>query len=93
MVHFSVNFYRVGAKITLQNAEDLYEIIRERYERESIIVTSNRAPSEWDEVFGSPLMAFAALDRLTHHSHYIEMKGESYRQLDRKKENQEMENN
>ncbi|MCD4776923.1 MAG: IS21-like element helper ATPase IstB [Candidatus Aegiribacteria sp.] len=79
--------------LTSQNAEDLYEIIRERYERKSIIVTSNRAPSEWDEVFGSPLMASAALDRLTHHSHYIEMKGESYRQLDRRKENQETENN
>jgi DNA replication protein DnaC len=79
--------------LTAQNAEDLYEIIRERYEQKSIIVTSNRAPAEWDEIFGSPLMASAALDRLTHHSHYIEMKGESYRQIDRKREKKENESN
>lgn len=64
--------------------EDLYEIIRERYERRSIVITSNRAPEEWSEVFGNPLLASAALDRLTHHAHVIEIQGSSYRQKQRK---------
>ncbi|MBD3424891.1 MAG: AAA family ATPase [Candidatus Latescibacteria bacterium] len=67
-----------------QATEDLYEIIRKRYENKSIVVTSNRAPEEWSDVFGNPLMASAALDRLTHHSYFIEIKGESYRQRERK---------
>lgn len=67
-----------------QGAEDLYEIIRDRYETRSIILTSNRAPEEWAEVFGDPLLASAALDRLTHHAHILELAGESYRQRGRK---------
>jgi len=70
--------------LTPHSAEDLYELIRKRYERGSIIITSNRAPEEWDEVFGNQLMASAALDRLTHHSRFIEMRGESYRQRERR---------
>jgi DNA replication protein DnaC len=65
--------------------EDLYELIRERYERRSIILTSNRAPEEWGEVFGNPLLASAALDRLTHHAHLITLTGSSYRQRERKR--------
>lgn len=71
--------------LSLQAVEDLYEIIRERYEERSILVTSNRAPEEWSEVFGNPLIASAALDRLTHHAHIITLSGESYRQRQRKK--------
>lgn len=67
-----------------QGAEDLYNLICERYEKRSILLTSNRAPEEWAGVFGNPLMASAALDRLTHHSHLLELKGESYRQRERK---------
>ncbi len=52
--------------LTPQSAEDLYELIRKRYERGSIIITSNRAPEEWDEVFGNQMIASAVLDRLTH---------------------------
>lgn len=70
--------------LTQQSAEDLYEIIRQRYENKSIVITSNRAPVEWADIFGNSLMASAALDRLTHHSHFIEMKGESYRQRQRR---------
>lgn len=70
--------------LTQQGAEDLYEIIRQRYENRSIVITSNRAPVEWADIFGNALMASAALDRLTHHSHFIEMKGESYRQRQRR---------
>lgn len=71
--------------LSAQAAEDLYEIIRERYEHKSILMTSNRASEEWVEVFGNPLLASAALDRLTHHAHIIELTGTSYRQRNRAK--------
>lgn len=58
---------------------DLYEIVRRRYERGSMIVTSNRAVDEWAPLFGDPLLASAALDRLLHHAHVIEIEGDSYR--------------
>ena len=72
--------------LTTQAADDLYDLIRERYERHAIALTSNRAFSEWPEVFADGLLANAALDRLTHHSLTIVMRGSSYRQRGRKKE-------
>jgi len=72
--------------ITAQGAEDLYEIIQHRYERGSILLTSNRSPSEWPELFGDSLLASAALDRLTHHARVTIITGESYRQRQRRKE-------
>jgi len=66
--------------LSAQAVEDLYELIRERYERRPILLTSNRAPEEWAEVFGNPLLASAALDRLTHHAHILTLTGKSYRQ-------------
>jgi len=72
--------------LTPQAAQDLYEIISERYERASIILTSNRAFEEWAEVFNNDLLASAALDRLTHHTHTLVIRGSSYRQRQRKKE-------
>lgn len=72
--------------ISAQGADDLYEIIHRRYERGSILVTSNRAPSEWGELFGDQLLSSAALDRLTHHARITIVTGESYRQRQRRKE-------
>ncbi|MEW6232721.1 MAG: IS21-like element helper ATPase IstB [Chloroflexota bacterium] len=72
--------------LTPQAVQDLYEIISERYEHQSVIVTSNRAFEEWAEVFNNPLLASAALDRLTHHAHTLIIRGDSYRQLSRHKE-------
>src|SRR6266540_3895255 len=69
-----------------QAAEDLYDLIRERYERKSIILTSNRAFAEWPEAFGDGLLASAALDRLTHHCHTLVIRGQSYRQRGRRGE-------
>jgi len=66
--------------------QDLYEIICERYEHGSIVVTSNRAFEEWGDVFGNDLLASAALDRLTHHSHTLVIQGQSYRQISHRKE-------
>ncbi len=72
--------------ISAQGAEDLYELIARRYEHGSILLTSNRAPAEWAEVFGDALLASAALDRLTHHARVTVITGESYRQRHRRKE-------
>ncbi len=59
--------------------EDFYELVAERYEKGSIIITSNRAFAEWPELFGAPLLASAALDRLAHDAHQIVITGDSYR--------------
>jgi DNA replication protein DnaC len=72
--------------LTAEMAEDLYELIRERYERKAVLLTSNRALAEWPEVFGNPLLASAALDRLTHHCHTLIIRGQSYRQRGRGRE-------
>lgn len=66
--------------------QDLYEIICERYETGSIVITSNRTFEEWADVFGNDLLSSAALDRLTHHAHPLIIQGESYRQMSRRKE-------
>ncbi len=58
---------------------DLYEIIRQRYERGSMIITSNRALKEWYPLFVDDLMASAAMDRLLHHAHVITIEGKSFR--------------
>ena len=60
-------------------AELLFEVISQRYERGSIIITSNLPFDEWTEVFGSERLTGAILDRLTHHVHILEMNGDSYR--------------
>jgi DNA replication protein DnaC len=58
---------------------DLYEIIRQRYERSSTLITSNRDITEWYPLFGDALLASAAMDRLLHHSHVLVLEGHSYR--------------
>jgi len=60
-------------------AELLFELFSQRYERGSILVTSNLPFDEWTEVFGSERLTGALLDRLTHHVHILEMNGDSYR--------------
>ena len=62
------------------------EVASQRYERGSILVTTNLPFDEWTEVFGSERLIGALLDRLTHHVHIMEMNGESYR-LKRSREN------
>ena len=67
-------------------AELLFEVFSQRYERGSILVTTNVPFDEWTEVFGSERLTGALLDRLTHHVHILEMNGDSYR-LKRSREN------
>src|SRR5512135_2770093 len=59
--------------------ELLFRVFADRYERGSILVTSNLPFSEWGQVFQGERMTAALLDRLTHHCHIFEMNGESYR--------------
>lgn len=65
--------------------EDLYDIIDARYERGSILLTSNRAPAEWPDLFGDPLLASAGLDRLLHHAEILIASGTSYRARNRQR--------
>ena len=60
-------------------AELLFEIISQRYERASTLITSNLPFEEWTETFGSERLTGALLDRLTHQVNILEMNGESYR--------------
>jgi DNA replication protein DnaC len=69
-----------------QSAQDLYEIISERYEKGSMIITSNRAFEEWGDIFANELLSSAALDRLTHHAHTLIIRGDSFRQRSRRKD-------
>ena len=64
--------------------EDLYDVINERYERGSILLTSNRAPNEWSDLFLDPLLASAGLDRLLDQAEVVVMRGPSYRARGRK---------
>jgi DNA replication protein DnaC len=59
--------------------EDLYDVINTRYERGSILLTSNRAPEEWPDLFGDPLLASAGLDRLNHSAAVVVITGTSFR--------------
>ena len=60
-------------------AELLFEVFSQRYERGSIMVTTNLPFDKWTEIFGSECLTGALLDRLTHHVHILEMNGESHR--------------
>lgn len=57
----------------------LFELIAHRYEAGSLLITSNQPFSAWDNVFPDDMMAVAAIDRLIHHAHVVELSGESYR--------------
>jgi DNA replication protein DnaC len=72
-------------KIDQKNSELLYSIVDSRYGVKSIILTSNRAMSDWMSVFPDPVIAGAILDRLAHQAHQIQLKGESMRKILTKK--------
>ncbi|MEW6557932.1 MAG: IS21-like element helper ATPase IstB [Elusimicrobiota bacterium] len=70
---------RLGASL-------FFQFITSRYEKGSIILTSNKSFSSWGEIFTDGVFAAAILDRLLHHANVINIKGESYRLKDKKKE-------
>ena len=59
--------------------ELLFRVLTSRYERSSLLLTSNLAFSDWNQVFQGERMTAALLDRLTHHCHIFEMNGKIYR--------------
>ena len=67
-----LSFSRAGAEL-------LFQVFADRYERRSLLLTSNLAFSDWGQVFQGERMTAALLDRLTHRCHIFEMNGESYR--------------
>ena len=67
-----LSFSRTGAEL-------LFQVFADRYERASLLVTSNLPFSEWHQIFQGERMTAALLDRLTHRCHIFEMNGESYR--------------
>ncbi|MER5410572.1 ATP-binding protein [Streptomyces sp. NPDC002769] len=56
-----------------------FQFISGRYERASVIVTSNKPFGRWGEVFGDDTVAAAVIDRLVHHAEAVSLKGDSYR--------------
>jgi DNA replication protein DnaC len=62
-----------------QTVEDFFEIISKRYEKGSLILTTNRELEAWDKVFIDKTLTSAIVDRFLHHARIIEIKGESYR--------------
>jgi len=70
--------------------EDLYDVINERYEKGSILLTSNRAPSEWPDIFLDPLLASAGLDRLLDRAEVVIIRGASFRAQNRTRIEQEV---
>jgi len=66
-------------RLTQEQARDFYELVCERYERSSTIITSNRSVDEWTALFDDAILANSALDRLAHNAHQLVIEGESYR--------------
>jgi DNA replication protein DnaC len=62
-----------------------FQLVSARYERGSIILTSNKSYGDWGSIFGDPIIATAILDRLLHHSSTINIRGESYRLKERRR--------
>ena len=71
--------------LTREGSNLFFQFVSSRYEKRSTIYTSNKGFSEWGEVLGDSVMASAVLDRILHHCTVINIKGESYRLKDRKK--------
>ena len=62
-----------------EEMEVLFTFLAERYERKSVLITSNLVFSQWDRIFKDPMTTAAAIDRLVHHSVILELTGPSYR--------------
>lgn len=66
-------------KMDKEKESIFFQLIRQRYEKSSLIITTNLTFNRWDEIFTSEIAATAILDRLLHHSHVISITGDSYR--------------
>lgn len=68
--------------IDKEDSKLFFQLIDRRYEKKSTIITTNINFSQWDEIFGDPVIASAILDRILHHAKVISIKGKSYRLKD-----------
>ena len=68
-----------------QEASLFFRLITRRYEKASLILTSNKSFADWGEIFGDQVLATAILDRLLHHATTVNIKGESYRLKEKRK--------
>ena len=73
------------AQLDRESAELMFQLVCSRYEKGSIILTSNKYFSDWGELMSDTVIATAMLDRLLHHAHVINIRGETYRLKDRLK--------
>jgi DNA replication protein DnaC len=62
-----------------EEMEVLFTLLAERYERRSVLITSNLVFSKWDQIFKDPMTTAAAIDRVVHHAVILELNMESYR--------------
>lgn len=77
-----VPFSKIGSEL-------LFDLLSERHERGSLIITSNLPFEEWSQILGTERLTCALLDRLTHHAHILQMNGQSYRLASRSKKTSE----
>ncbi len=71
--------------LSREEASLFFRLLVRRYERGSLIVTSNKSFTDWGEVFNDQVLATAILDRLLHHATTVNIKGESYRLREKRK--------
>jgi len=67
------------AKMTAENRRDLLEILEDRHDSRSTIITSQLPIDQWHEIIGDPTLADAIMDRIVHNAYKINLKGESMR--------------
>jgi len=73
-------------KIPNYSADDFFEVISKRYEKGSVIITTNKSFEEWGDIFADNILASAIIDRVVHHSTVVKVNGKSYRTKNIKKE-------
>ena len=73
-------------KLPGYSADDFFEVISKRYEKGSVIITTNKAFEQWSDIFTDNILASAIIDRIVHYSTVIKINGHSYRSKNLKKE-------
>lgn len=72
-------------KVPNYSADDFFEVISKRYEKGSVIITTNKSFEEWGNIFADNILASAIIDRVVHHSTVVKVNGDSYRTKNVKK--------
>ena len=72
-------------KVPNYSADDFFEVISKRYEKGSVIITTNKNFEEWGNIFADNILASAIIDRVVHHSTIVKVNGDSYRTKNVKK--------